>query len=284
MSSIDATAYYDKDRLLSQHHAILTVLKGILDNPCLSQYKWLDIGCGKGQILANLNERLNATSMSKLLYNGYDIENDNTRTTRSIAADLKLKNRFEVGDIHNFDRIITEDEKFEFITLTNTVHEIDPRTLSNILYESIIRLEEKGHLFVYDMETLPIAEQELGAVTWKAHEILQIINTLLRSINVTAYTPSPGRWNHKSCHGWDVHLQREYFGVDNTLISAKKEDILYNVNVKIVELIDMKYLEIKNVLESFTDRAPQTKEDEEVRTRALYDFWALTRVKETVHT
>jgi SAM-dependent methyltransferase len=240
MSSIDATAYFDKDRLLSQHHAILTVLKGLLDNPNLTHYKWLDIGCGKGQILANLNERLNPSTLSKLLYNGYDIENENTRVTREIAASLKLENRFEVGDIHNFSRIITEEEKFEFITLTNTVHEIDPRILSTLLYEAIIRLKNKGHIFVYDMETLPIAEQELGAVTWKSYEMLQIINTLLQSIGVTEYNPTPGRWNHKSCHGWDVHLQREYFGVNTEFILSKKDEILSDVNTKIVELIDLK--------------------------------------------
>jgi len=284
MSSLDATAYFDRERLLSQHHAILTVLKGILDNPSLTTYKWLDIGCGKGQILANLNERLNETTIAKLLYNGYDIENENTRFSKEIAASLKLQRRFEVGDIHNFSRIITQDETFEFITLTNTVHEIDPRILSNLLFEALIRLEDKGHIFVYDMETLPINEQELGAVTWKSNEMLQIINTLLNTINVTAYNPTPGRWNHKSCHGWDVHLQREYFGVSTALILSKKEEILTNVNEKIVELINIKYTETKNILETFTDRAPQTKEDEESRTRALFDFWALTRVKEEVYT
>jgi ubiquinone/menaquinone biosynthesis C-methylase UbiE len=57
-------------------------MKGILDNPNVSEYRWLDIGCGKGQILANLDERLNTTAISKISYYGYDIENDNTRLTR----------------------------------------------------------------------------------------------------------------------------------------------------------------------------------------------------------
>jgi hypothetical protein len=51
----DSKAILDTERLLTQHQAIITIIQGLLGNPALTEYKWLDLACGKGQIISQLD-------------------------------------------------------------------------------------------------------------------------------------------------------------------------------------------------------------------------------------
>src|SRR5690606_5493017 len=112
--------------------------------------------------------------------------------------------RFVIGEIAAFHQNPSTVGPWDFVTLTNTVHEIEPKSLATILVECITRLTEDGCLFVYDMEQLP--SPELGAVTWTADEMRTILHSLTRSLGCTAYHPEVGKWRHQSCAGWNSQL------------------------------------------------------------------------------
>jgi ubiquinone/menaquinone biosynthesis C-methylase UbiE len=44
--------------MLTQHQAALTLLQRLLADPGVSQLNWLDLACGKGQIITHLDENL----------------------------------------------------------------------------------------------------------------------------------------------------------------------------------------------------------------------------------
>ncbi|MCX7004774.1 MAG: hypothetical protein NTV22_16085 [bacterium] len=59
MSAIaDSDAAHDIRKILPQHQSALTLLNGRLQNPAVTAVHWLDVACGRGQIIAQLNDNL----------------------------------------------------------------------------------------------------------------------------------------------------------------------------------------------------------------------------------
>jgi hypothetical protein len=113
---------------------------------------------------------LSTESRSNIKYLAYDINQQYDRETRRLTerpgfASFDIK----VGDLSDFSRVVAQDPLFDFITLTNTVHEAEPSRLAAILVDCILRLSETGPLLVHDMEQ--IRPQELGAVPWNRDEV-----------------------------------------------------------------------------------------------------------------
>ena len=54
----DSSAFRDRERLLSQHQAALTLLQARLSTPGAPQLRWLDLACGRGQIIVSLDDEL----------------------------------------------------------------------------------------------------------------------------------------------------------------------------------------------------------------------------------
>ena len=171
MNSIaDSDAVLDISRILPQHQSALTLLNGRLQKPGTDSYRWLDLACGKGQIISQLSNNLSPQNRLKLVYAGYDINVDHTRTAERMANDLGFKSHsFRHGDLSQFAKLLETDELFDFVTCTNTAHELQPGAFASIVVDALLRLSESGELFVYDMESL--VQPELGALPWRGDEI-----------------------------------------------------------------------------------------------------------------
>jgi ubiquinone/menaquinone biosynthesis C-methylase UbiE len=274
----DSNAYQNKDKMLIQHQAALSVLQGKLENPDISDYNWLDLGCGKGQIIINLENNLGEGSIKKINYFAFDLKDDFLNLTLKQAESQKFKSvKGETGDFTNFSKLFPEEKKFDFITLTNSIHELNPYDLSVLLFETVIRLSDTGILYFYDMETL--SNRELGAVSWKADEIHRVVKAFLITAEIENYSPKPGRWPHSSCNGWSLQMHREYLKKSDEELNELKEEIIK----KCVEEIDLtlsdKLEECIKSLESFTKHGTETSEDESLKLDLLYDFWAINRIK-----
>jgi SAM-dependent methyltransferase len=180
MSTIaDSTAFRDDSRLLVQHQAALTLLQGFLGNPSLSILRWLDLACGRGQIIAALDQNLSGEARSRIAYFAYDVQHRFVREVERAAGQLGLRGvEAKIGDLEDFGRLVDPTNRFDFITLTNTVHEVSPYILSNLLLDCLRRLTADGCLFIYDMESLdPL---ELGAIPWTRSEFADILQALFR--------------------------------------------------------------------------------------------------------
>lgn len=277
----DSSAFYDENRQLAQHQSILTIIQGILGDPKLTLYSWLDLACGKGQIIAQLEKNLNEESRAKIEYFGYDIQNEYIKITEKKASSLNLKSfRINTGEISHFPDIYDSMNKFDLITLTNTVHEIMPTVVSSLLFESLIRLNSTGYLFIYDIEKLP--NPELGAITWKKTEFEEIVKAFLENVGINDINPISGQWQHQSCMGWNIQLKREYFDIDIEETIRNKHTILEGTNAVIKDIIDRKFEDFRKALESLTLYGPENKEEQNQIIEYLHGFWAISRAKESI--
>lgn len=273
----DSDAYLDPRRTLSQHQAAITIVQGMLDNPSVVELSWLDLCCGKGQIIINLKENLNAISRAKISYNAYDINDDFLQMTLKQAKTLgfKLCNG-KSGHISNFQLLHPIETKFDFISLTNSLHEFDPKDIPSFLLNSILRLSGDGVLFLYDMEFLP--SYELGAVTWTFEEIHEIIDQLLAKCGVNnGYKPSAGKWKHHSVTAWNSQIQRKYLELSDEVLVERLPQAIIHGKVIIQELLERKIKYCRERLEILTEYGSENQEEEEQKIRLLYDFWSLNR-------
>lgn len=279
MNSIaDSDAYFNPERMLAQHQAALTLLQGILADPSAAEIHWLDLASGRGQIIANLDKNLTEQHRNKIHYRGYDIENTHTRSAKKTAEAMGMKSvAFDIGELHRFNETIPDSQSFDFITLTNTVHEIDPERLASILFHCVERLSGKGCLFIYDMDRLP--SPELGAVLWSASEIRAILSTLCASLGSENYHPAVGQWQHRICNGWNVQIQRPHLEIEDSLDGIRDTTVEATAQ-QIVELLDLKLAQTRTALESLTQFGAETGEEAAAKESYLYDFWAITRARE----
>lgn len=278
MSSLaDSDATHDIRRILPQHQSALTLLNSRLQNPAVGHFHWLDLACGKGQIISQLNENLSVPHRAKLSYLGYDINVDHTRTAERMAAELHFNEyAFLHGDLSNFDKLTNKDRRFDFITCTNTAHELHPGAFANMFLDSLLRLTNTGELFIYDMESLKTPE--LGALPWRGSEIGKLLNSAFEVLG-TKFLVHPSTWSHSSCKGWTVTIQRQYVGKTDQEITDLRQPITERLEKEIDEILISRFDECNRLLESFCRFGTETADDVNAKQSALYEFWALYRAK-----
>ena len=276
MSFKDSDAVLIKGRMLTQHQAVLTLIQQQLDNPKLHKFKWLDIGCGRGQIIVNLKDNFTEATRAKISYKGYDVKDEFVGETLKIANSLGFDScEGEIGTIHNYPKLISNDTEHDCITITNAIHEFSPKLISMVFVESILRLSPNGRLFIYDMESLP--DLELGAVTWSAPEIQEILLTLFKEIPITnGYEPNVGKWFHKSCDAWHITLSMEYMEIDKSSLLKKRDSIIKKVTAKIKLLLKRKLKTCTTALKSLQEHGDETGTENQLKNKLLHDFWSLT--------
>jgi hypothetical protein len=271
----DSDAFYDPERMLAQHQAALTLLQGMLSDPKIAQVNWLDLASGRGQIISHLEKNLSSTERSKIIFHGYDVENSYSRSAEKIALSMGLAGyNFEIGQLSEFWQKKPARGQYDFITLTNTVHEINPTNFAELLTRCIEHLGENGRLFIYDMEKLPT--DELGAVLWTAGEIKLILIHLCRCLGSPEYEPSVGTWVHRSCNGWNAHIIRPHMQLPTNLNERCAEAII-STAAKVTELLRSKLEVTKGALESLTRFGGETAEEDFDKEGLLFQFWALSR-------
>lgn len=275
----DSSAFKDLDRVLPQHQAALTLLQARLSVPGAPQLSWLDLACGRGQIIMCLDQNLSTEARAKIEYWAYDVDQGFARETRKTAERLGFASvEIGVGDLSDFDRILPPGLTFDFITVTNTVHEIEPVRLANLLVSSLGRLTDTGTLFIYDMER--IRPPELGALPWSRDDVRRIVLCMLRALGASAYRPEVGLWNHRTCNGWNVQLQRQHLNVSRADAAARVHTAIQETRNEIVQLLRRRLSECRKSLETLTLCGAETAEEQEEKERLLFDFWALSRALE----
>lgn len=275
----DSSAFRDGDRILPQHQAALTLLQARLSTPGTDRLSWLDLACGRGQIIVLLDENLSAEARAKIEYWAYDLDQEFARETRKTAERLgfaSLESR--VGDLSDFDRILPAEGFFDFITLTNTVHEIEPVRLAHLLVSCMGRLTDTGTLFIYDMER--IKPPELGALPWSRDDIRRMVRRMLNALGASEYRPEVGLWNHRTCNGWNVQLQRQHLNVSRADAAARLNTAVHETRDEISQLLKRRLADCRAALETITLYGAETAEEQDDKERFLFEFWALSRALE----
>lgn len=283
MSSLgDSSAELTSKKVLSQHQAAITLLANLLSNPEVHEIDWLDLACGKGQIISQLEDNIYEKELrNKITYYGFDIENKHLKTTERIAKTLNFKDVIiKTGEIIDFDKIYKPEEKFRFISFTNTIHELRPHIISSLIINLIVRLNSPGILYIYDMETLPTPE--LGAVPWEGYEVKEILQSILTGLGIEDYQLVPQKWNHTSCSGWSININREHLKISNDELLKNHEQATKAGALVITEKLNFKLKATREALEVLTTTGAENEEEELNKVKLLYSLWSLIRALEEI--
>lgn len=275
----DSNAVRTEARQFAQHQAALTVLQGLVSAPGVSRLRWLDLACGRGQILSGLGESLSGDARAKIEFVAYDIKHDYLLETRKTASALGFADVADgVGELANFDDVLATDERFDFITFTNTVHEVAADRLAEILFDAIGRLSEHGTLFIYDMERAK--PPELGAIPFSASDFQTVAFALIGALGEDDYRPEVSRWKHTSVNGWNVQIQRQYISTTPQELETRRAQAIAETRAAILEVLRRRLAECQAALEQLTTFGAETAEEEEDREHLLHELWAITRALE----
>lgn len=274
----DSSAVLEFEKMLPQHQAAITLLNSMLQNPNVEKVYWLDLACGKGQIISQLCENLAFDSRKKIVYQGYDINVEYSKLVTKIASELNFEDyNVAIGDLSLFDSVLPEDMTFDFITCTNVTHEIHPQKFFQIIWGTIKRLNDNGQLFVYDMESL--SDPELGALPLKGTDIKRIFDAILKLAGST-FKVSPSTWTHRTCKGWSLVINRSYLDINSSCFDNNASEILISLRNEIQDVLNEKLEECTRVLRILTEYGAETFDEEEQKKTALYEFWALHKALE----
>lgn len=268
----DSNAVRSDGRVFSQHQAALTLLQASLSEPGKNSLDWLDLACGRGQIISGLQQNISESSRARIRYCGYDLDQSYARETEQTATGLGFADcNVKVGDLEDFPAILPNGSSFDFVTLTNTLHEISPSNLAKLLVDCLRHLTPNGTFYLYDMET--IAPPELGAISWKRDEIRNIIHQALRDIGVDGYLPEVSWWQHSSTTGWSVAIDRKHFNKNDDWGSdlSKTDDVIFRT-------LQAKKTSCEETLEIMTKYGVETAKEEQHRETLLHDYWSINRV------
>lgn len=272
----DSDAEHDDSRVYAQHQAILTVVHGILDVHNGSTYRWLDLACGKGQIITHLDKHLSEAARKKIAFFALDANVTFLRLFEEKANSLGLGEiHTKVSELQDFHRHYDDNDRFDLITLINAVHELSPTSLADLLYDAILRLSSDGLLFIYDMEALPIDRLELGAITWSQPEVQNLVNAFFQSLGTTDYRPTVGQWPHRTCNGWHLQIRKSGIKLTDDQLRQKRQEVVPIVRGAVREILQRKQRQCMEVLRSLTKFPEENAEEENQSMRQLYDYWAL---------
>lgn len=276
----DSSAVRAENRQLAQHQAALTVLQRLLSAPGTGQIAWLDLACGRGQILMALRDNLSDQARAKVRFRAYDVKHEYVAETRRTAEGLGFASVIDhVGHLKDFDVLLPRDERFRFITLTNTVHEVAAEQIAKVLCDAILRLDDHGTLFVYDMER--IKPQELGALPFSADDFRMIALTLVGALGERDYQPEVGRWRHATVNGWNLQIEREHISVTAQELISRRCEAVEQTRGALLEVLGRRLTECRSALEQLTQYGAGTAEEQGYREDLLYELWAITRSLET---
>ncbi len=278
-SIADSSAVSLPGKVLAQHHTAITLLANMLATRQPGDLlDWLDLACGRGQIIAHLEDTLpDAALRARVRYSGYDIDNDYTRETEKKAASLKLgAANVVVGQLDHFTCIVRPEQLFSFVTFTNVVHELPPVLFGSLLLELILRMKPDAKLYIYDVETLP--EPELGAIPWDANDVRRLLTFVFKESGATTAPPIVPRWPHPSCFAWSVDFDRSRLDVDAQTFAKNLADLKTKTTAFIVELFKEKFERTMAALEELTKYGGQTGEEQKRKLKLLFDYWSLSRL------
>lgn len=245
----DPGAILDEQRLFSQHQIAITLLEKILSNPGIKQSSWADLGCGPGQMMMLLEKRTSAFGRAKIDFWPFDKNPTylNMIMTESNRLGFKYKTAIE-GDLIKFDDNIPATQLFDFITLINTIHEVNALYVGDIFYNCIKRLSPYGQLYIYDMERL-IPPEPL-AVPWTKDNIQDIVDCILNTLGELQYRPTVQQWNHSTRNGWSLLIDRQFFSISQGSILTNKNAAIEAVRSKVIQILEWRLKKCKLELES----------------------------------
>lgn len=248
----------------------------MLAAPGCEELRWLDLGCGRGQMLGTLGDALQPEQRGQVHYVGYDAELRYVKESKHRSAALGFASSQEqLGTFEDLRRLIGGQGTFDFVTLTNTLHEVSPSGVAGLLMTAIEALGPTGSLYFYDMET--VTPHELGAVPWEARHVEEMVLSGLRALGVANYHPFVAGFQHRTTRGWSLHLERRHLGLTADDIETRRDAASASLSEVVQALLSNRLADCCKRLEVLTEFGRETGEEADETNRLLHLHWALSR-------
>ena len=272
----DSSSVCSKERVYSQHQAAMTLLQNRLKKPSVDDFHWIDIACGQGQILTNLENILGADLRKKVTFHAFDVDKDSLKVAIELANSLAFnKVKDKVGQIEDFHPLMGE-HKFDFITLTNSIHEFEPYGIPAVFIDLLSHLRPDGLLYVFDMEQL--TSPELGAIAWNRTEITKILCDIFKHLSVKDYVPEASDWPLSSIRAWSVQIDMVHISKGISITTESRAEAIRATKGLIESLLKKKLELCAKTLKALKENRPDSAAEKLIRDNAVFDFWALNDV------
>ncbi len=159
-------------------------VKGLLERgKSKRSIKWLDLCCGKGNILNHIKPTL-GTSCSRVIYNGLDIDITHIEACRNIVVEHALDNCLKKPidlSVQDLAKPFELKDKFDIVTILNVLHEIPPYDIYKLLKNAFKVCNYNGSVLIIDMCKLPHLEWK--AITWNKDLLSELLTPILNKDN-----------------------------------------------------------------------------------------------------
>jgi len=264
------------DTILVPHSNAISLLTHLLNNKKEGNVSWLDLACGKGQILNQLGDNLDKYYRGKIDLHLVDLNNESLRCATDVAHKLGLNSIDDhVSDICKYCTEALPENTLDFITFINTFHEIKPSELASVIISCLCALKDDGVFYLFDQEEL--TEKELGAVTWSSVEVSTIINDFFKECELDCCVYA-NKWNHKAISSWSIQVQKiNIKNEKNSVLKEKQEFLADLIKATLQSKTDIN----KKALLTLTRFGGSTDNESENKIQNLFDYWALNQAMET---
>jgi len=270
-------AVSDGSRDLAQHQAFVMWLQDHLGGIQPAPLSWLDLGCGKGQVFFAIEKNLDLSTRGRIAYVGVDGSTEHTAATETRALACRLKSvDVRRASLTNLSSL--RGQSFDLVTIINTCHEIPPKALAGLLFDSIALLAPEGRLLAYDMEQLPKDALELGALTWSRPEIDELTKALVATMSPADGAVATGTWNHHSCTAWNMWVRRSQLKPPKPLAELRQTCLESAAKVT-NQILERRLKSVRDTLEVLTTHGAATANELVDMQRSLHDLWALDRAR-----
>lgn len=190
--------------------AIITLSEKLMGTT--SAFVLVDYGCGQGRLVSGL-ELLDPKVLSFMTYIGIDKNPEYLTKIRSVISSSGFDRKIQRFELLTPEQFFVSNQRADFVFMINVLHEIALTDLPHVLSQLEKSLREGGHLIIHEMQEL--AEGELGFVSWKSEDFLEVFKDTNLQIQLHPYK------TRTAVSLINVHLTRigkeapELFFVDN---------------------------------------------------------------------
>jgi hypothetical protein len=233
----DAVAEFNEKRLFSQHQTAITLLANMVSSPLIKRLSWADLGCGPGQLMILLEDKIPALERAKIEFWPFDINPTYLNMIMTATGRLGFKSVTPTeGNLIKFDGLLPKGQLYNYITMINALHETSAVYIGDIIFNCIKRLTAFGQLYIYDVEK--VIPPEHHAIAWKQDNVKMILECILGTLGEELYQPIVHQWNHSSRNGWSLFIQREYLGLSQDYLLDNQEKVIEVVRAKVIQILD----------------------------------------------
>jgi hypothetical protein len=166
--------------------AFATVLRDYLDTTKSPTVAWLDLGCGRGQLLKAVCASLDRSSLERLAYTGYDCTEDFVEDCQFEIGKSPIRKGGEalLGEFDNLEAV-RERSPFDVISVVELFSDLHLHLVSHLLLDIFQLGHQSTRFFMSDIRESTENSLMPGTLPWRLEEIDRFMETVGEYLGMT---------------------------------------------------------------------------------------------------